>query len=53
MNKYFFQLGMIGGNQEISLEIPGCLSKDTIAHEFIHALGKTRHLIYKKFKSFY
>ena len=27
------------GSQQLSLEIPGCLGKETVAHEFIHALG--------------
>ncbi len=33
---------MIGGKQSLSLLIgnPGCLTTDTVAHEFIHALGK-------------
>ena len=25
--------------QTVSLEAPGCVSKDTVAHELIHALG--------------
>ena len=36
---------MVGGKQELSLQIPGCLTTDTVAHEFIHALGKTRRII--------
>ena len=35
---------MIGGKQELSIMIGSpstgtCLTKDTVAHEFIHALG--------------
>lgn len=35
---------MIGGKQELSIEIGDqfsgtCLTTDTVAHEFIHALG--------------
>ena len=36
----FSYIGMIGGRQVLSLP-PGCLVPETIAHEFIHALGKT------------
>jgi len=32
--------GRQGGQQAINLEIPSCLSKDTIFHEVFHALGK-------------
>jgi len=32
--------GRRGGEQVINLEIPGCVSKDTIYHEIFHALGK-------------
>jgi hypothetical protein len=40
INKGCFSLiGMIGGPQVLSLP-PGCLVTETIAHEFIHALGK-------------
>ena len=31
---------MTGGKQELSLQSPGCITPDTVAHEFIHALGK-------------
>jgi hypothetical protein len=36
---------MVGGAQNLSIEIGNsfsgsCLTKDTVAHEFIHALGK-------------
>ena len=34
----FSMIGMIGGPQVLSLA-PGCLTTDTVAHEFIHALG--------------
>lgn len=27
------------GSQQVSLQIPGCLGKETVAHELIHALG--------------
>jgi len=29
-----------GGEQAVNLEIPSCLTKDTIFHEVFHALGK-------------
>ena len=29
-----------GGEQVVNLEIPSCLTKDTIFHEVFHALGK-------------
>jgi len=32
--------GRQGGEQAINLEIPGCLTKDTVFHEVFHALGK-------------
>ena len=34
-----------GGQQAINLEIPSCLSKDTIFHEVFHALGKGLQLV--------
>ena len=37
----FSWIGMIGGPQVLSLP-PGCLVTETIAHEFIHDLGKKR-----------
>ena len=42
---------MIGGKQSLSLMIGNsikgtCLTTDTIAHEFIHALGKTIFNLY-------
>lgn len=50
------KLGMVGGEQEISLEIgsndEGCLTTDTVAHEFIHALGKINFLFFYLFISF-
>jgi len=33
------QLGKIGGQQNLSLKKNGCLSRGTILHELIHALG--------------
>merc|ERR1712126_141971 len=32
--------GRRGGEQVVNLEIPSCLTKDTIYHEIFHALGK-------------
>jgi len=32
--------GRQGGEQAINLEIPGCLTKETVFHEVFHALGK-------------
>lgn len=32
-------LGRLGGKQELSLSRNGCVSKGTVMHEFIHALG--------------
>jgi len=32
-------LGKIGGKQNLSLKKNGCLSRGTIIHELIHALG--------------
>jgi len=32
--------GRRGGEQAVNLEIPSCLTKDTIFHEVFHALGK-------------
>jgi hypothetical protein len=32
-------MGRIGGKQRVSLRKQGCLSKGTIMHELIHALG--------------
>lgn len=32
-------MGKIGGKQDVTLQISGCLSHGTICHEFIHALG--------------
>ena len=35
-----------GGQQAVNLEIPGCLTKDTVFHEVFHALGKGGMLTY-------
>ena len=35
-HSYFRQ----GGEQAINLEIPSCLTRDTVFHEVLHALGK-------------
>lgn len=32
-------VGRIGGKQSMNLQSPGCMSKPTIIHEMIHALG--------------
>merc|ERR1719347_1851954 len=32
--------GRQGGEQAINLEIPSCLTRDTVFHEVFHALGK-------------
>lgn len=32
-------LGKIGGKQDVTLKIKGCMSRGTIIHELIHALG--------------
>ena len=33
------QVGRVKGKQEMSLQKAYCLQKETVAHEFIHALG--------------
>ena len=35
-------MGMIGGQQMVSLNNGGCVYAGTIAHELIHALGMSR-----------
>lgn len=47
LNFFLKKVGMTGGKQSLSLLIGNqntgtCLTTDTVAHEFIHALGK-RH----------
>ena len=41
--KIFFScwsyIGHIGGPQDMSLEVPGCIFTSVVQHEFIHALG--------------
>lgn len=44
-------MGRIGGKQRVSLKKSGCLSKGTIMHELIHALGYGEDFF--KFKSVY
>jgi Astacin (Peptidase family M12A) len=39
-------LGRTGGMQILSLQNPGCVWAGTVAHEFIHALGKGEFIIY-------
>ena len=44
LNFLFKKVGMTGGKQSLSLWIGNqntgtCLTRDTVAHEFIHALG--------------
>lgn len=34
------RLGRVGGSQNLSLRIGGCVQYGTIQHELIHALGK-------------
>ena len=33
------QLGKMGGRQEVSLDSNGCMSRRTVIHELVHALG--------------
>ena len=34
---------MSGGSQPMSLNVDGCIYAGTVAHEFLHALGKTNN----------
>ncbi|XP_062273779.1 low choriolytic enzyme-like [Scomber scombrus] len=38
-NGCYSYLGRRGGNQTLSLDIPGCIRRRTIQHELLHALG--------------
>ena len=45
--RFFLKIGMVGSMQSLSLMIGDastgtCLTSDTAAHEFIHALGKLK-----------
>ena len=47
---------MVGGKQYLSLKIGSqstgtCLSKDTVAHEFNHAIGKNKAFLFLKLTS--